>query len=215
MVVPVLKKSLSNIGKMNRTTRLIPLLIIISAVFVASSAADQIAFRATGAAGDGLLPGNVDPPTGSTGSGDIGATGLVVDTDTNTLFIDVEWGSENGYTDLTGEVTLLHLHGPTEDMAPFNFGQVNTNIIINLGNVPAFDSSGTGGGLVSEFFVSNQEIEWLLSGRTYLNVHTEQNPMGEIRGYLVPINVIPEPGCLMMLVSTAGFALSRRRRSGC
>ena len=80
-------------------------------------AAEQIEFRLTGNAGNGLLPGNVTPPTSSDGSGGIGLTGIIFDLDTNFLFIDIGWGSENGYSDLTGEITNLHLHGPTPNPA--------------------------------------------------------------------------------------------------
>ena len=172
--------------------------------------ADLIEFFVTGAQGDGLLPGNIDPPTSSTGSGGIGATGIIFDTDTNILSVDVEWGSENGYSDLTGAVTLLHWHGPTADAPPDNFGQVNPQILINLGNSLQFDSSSTGGSLVDTFFLSNDQEEYLLSGRTYINVHTAAYPMGEIRGYLLPTSAIPEPSSFVVLSAT--LLLMRRNR---
>ena len=74
---------------------------------------DIVDFFVTGAQGDGLLPGNINPPTTSTGSGAIGLTGITFDTNTNILSVDIKWGSKNGFSDLTGPVTLLHLHGPT------------------------------------------------------------------------------------------------------
>ena len=168
-------------------------LVVIHLAGVAKS--DEIQFFLTGAEGIGLLPGNIDPPTSSTGSGNAGSTGIVYDTDTNTFSVDIEWGSENGYSDLSGEVTLLHLHGPTPSLPPFNFGEVNPNIIVNLANSLNFNSSGSGGSLVDEYFLSNQEEEWLLQGRTYINVHTAMYETGEIRGYLLPQGFsIPEPG---------------------
>lgn len=178
---------------------------------------DQIQFYLTGAQGDGLLPGNIDPPTSSTGSGDTGPTGIVYDTDSNILSIDILWGSENGYSDLTGEVTLLHLHGPTPSLPPANFGEVNPNIIVNLGNSLNFESSATGGGLDDDFFLSNQQEEWLLEGRTYINVHTAMYDTGELRGYVLPVGfAIPEPS------SAIGFGLillatgrKRSRPTGC
>ena len=51
-------------------------------------AAEQVEFRLTGNAGDGLLPGNVTPPTASDGSGGIGLTGILFDLDTNFLYLD-------------------------------------------------------------------------------------------------------------------------------
>ena len=183
-------------------------------VFACSTSADQVEFFLTGAAGDGLLPGNIAPPTTSTGSGGIGGTGIILDTDTNIISIDIEWGSENGYSDLTGEVVLLHLHGPTASLPPFNFGEMTMDLIINLGNSLNFNSSASGGGLIDQFFLSNQEVEYLLSGRTYINVHTSMYPMGEIRGYLLPVSAIPEPGTTTLVAfSLITPWLNRRRRS--
>ena len=94
--------------------------------------ADIVEFIATGEQGEGLLPGNISPGTTSTGSGAIGNTGILFDTDTNILSVDIGWGSENGFSDLTGEVTLLHLHGPTPSLPPFNFGEINPDVLVNL-----------------------------------------------------------------------------------
>ena len=188
------------------------LALVSVAIFTCSPvAAEQVEFRLTGNAGAGLLPGNVTPPTTSTGSGGIGLTGIIFDLDTNILHIDIGWGSENGYSDLTGEITMLHLHGPTDDPPPKSFSQTG-ELLINLGNSLNFDSSPTGGGLVDDFFISNPDVPALLGGRTYINVHTAMYEFGEIRGYLV--RVVPEPGStviLACLVSIAAF--SRRRRA--
>ena len=177
------------------------------------AAADQIQFYLTGAQGDGLLPGNIDPPTSSTGSGDLGATGIFYDIDTNILSVDVEWGSGNGFSDLTGEVTLLHLHGPTASLPPDNFGEVNPDIIVNLAGSLNFNPSGTNGGLVDEFFLSNEEEEWLLQGRTYVNVHTAAYEFGEIRGYLLPVAGVPEPSTTFVIAVAAMTMTIRRRRT--
>ena len=46
------------------------------------------------------------------------------------------------------------------------------------------------------YFISNSDVDALLAGRFYINVHTEMYDMGEIRGYLVPV---PEPGSAAVL----------------
>lgn len=173
------------------------LLGIILVVCVSSSArADIIQLVPTGNAGVGLLSGNVFTGSTNAGSGGVGSTGITLDTNTNILHIDIEWGSENGYDDLSGNVTMLHFHGMTDDPAPDSFNQVNSNILINLGNSLNFDNSATGGGLVDDFFVDTADIAGILEGRAYINVHTDLNPLGEIRGYLV---VIPEPNGSILL----------------
>ena len=183
--------------------------LIILILFTCSPlAAEQVEFRLTGNAGDGLLPGNVTPPTASDGSGGIGLTGILFDLDTNFLYLDFGWGSENGFSDLTGEVTNLHLHGPTPDPAPLSYNETGP-LLINLATSPHFNSSPTGGGLVDFYFISNSDVDALLAGRFYINVHTEMYDMGEIRGYLVPV---PEPGSAAVLGSLALLAASGRRR---
>lgn len=174
---------------------------------------DQVQFFLTGAQGNGLLPGNIDPVPSSNGSGDMGLTGIVFDTDANELSVDIEWGSENGFSDLSGEVTLLHLHGPTPSLPPDNFGEVNTQIIVNLAGSLNFNSSGTDGSLNDVFFLSDEEEDWLLSGRTYINVHTELYGAGEIRGYLLPTTfAVPEPNTGFLAVCLVAATALRRRR---
>ncbi len=177
----------------------------------ATSQADIAEFYVTGAGGNGLLGTNVDPPATNPGSGGMGPMGITLDTDTNILMIQLLWGIDNGYETLSGDVTKLHLHGPTADRAPDNFGQVNMNIILNLGNSLSFNPSASSGGLDDSFFVSDQEKNWILSGRTYINVHTDLNPMGEIRGYV--LQSVPEPttGFALMMLSIYGLAKRRKR----
>ncbi|MCH2183624.1 MAG: CHRD domain-containing protein [Mariniblastus sp.] len=186
-------------------------LLTFGPTFSATSQADIVELYATGAGGDGLLGTNIDPPSTNPGSGGLGPLGITLDTETNILVVHLLWGQENGYETLSGDVTMLHLHGPTESRAPDNFGEVNSNIIINLGNSLNFNPSASSGGLQDSFFVSNEEKAWVLSGRTYINVHTELNPTGEIRGYL--IQSVPEPatGLVWMLIAGYGLALRRRR----
>ena len=171
---------------------------------------DLINFKVTGNGGDGLLGTNITPPPANFGSGGLGPDGIVLDTDTNFLTIDIEWGEANGFEDLTGPVEMLHLHGPTPSNAPNSFDERGP-LLINLGNAIGFDPNPSSGGLFDEFFLSNMEVDWLLNGRTYINVHTEQNlEFGEIRGYLV---IIPEPSSmyLLLLICLALPLVIRRR----
>jgi hypothetical protein len=165
-------------------------------------AADIVEFRLTGNAGDGLLPGNVTPPSGSGGSGGLRMGGITFDTGTNLLHIDIGWGTGNGFGDLSGDVTMLHLHGPTDDPAPDSFSQTGP-LLINLATSLSFNPSATSGGLSDNFFLGNPDVPALMQGRMYINVHTAQFAMGEIRGYLV---AVPEPA--IMTVILPGFILA-------
>lgn len=183
------------------------LLLVFS--FPSYSAGDIVSFTPTGVAGEGLLAGNIAPIPNSTGFGGVGSTGIVFNTDTNVLSVDILWGSEFGFGDLTGDVALVHLHGPV-DPGPAGFGQVNSNILVALQNSLNFDPAFDGGSLRDDFFLNDQQEEWLLNGQTYINIHTDVYPTGEVRGYLQS-DAVPEPttGLLFCCLSTV---LCRRRR---
>ena len=188
-------------------TRIAAVLLALSVGFsTASAQADVIDFILTGAAGEGLLEGNVDPATGEAGSGGIGSSGLYYDTDTQLLHIDIEWGSANGYTDLSQDVFKLHLHGPTAGSGAGAFGQTAPLMITLSG----FDPSATSGGLVANFFIDDVQEPFLLDNRTYINVHLSDTDGGMIRGYML---AVPEPGATLPLLALWGGWLARRRRS--
>ncbi len=187
---------------------------VILAVFCAGSGgavtADIFDFRLTGNGGEGLLDTNVTPPTGSLGAGGIGISGITLDTDINILHVDIDWGTANGYSgDLTGPVTKLHLHGPTPANAPDSFSQTGP-LMVTLSSSLSFNSSGINGGVNDDFFINTSDMQAILDGRTYINVHTDLFEFGEIRGYLVV--VVPEPGTTgLMLSGLVVYGLRRRR----
>ena len=183
---------------------------IVAAATQQNCSADIIEFIVTGAAGDGLLEGNIDPPTGEAGTGGIGATGITFNTDNNLLHIDVEWGSANGYTDLSEDVFRLHLHGPTADSFDAAFGQV-APLLITLSGSSTFDASASSGGVNDNFLLDPSNVQHLLDGRTYINVHLNDTDTGVIRGYIQ--QAVPEPGSAMVILPLAiGTCLRRRRR---
>lgn len=175
-----------------------------------SANGEIVTFRLTGNGGAGLLGSNVTPGSGSVGQGGIGFTGITFNTDTNILHVDVQWGIANGYSgDLTGPITMLHLHGPTDEPPPNSFSQTGP-LMVSLSNSLNFDDSPTSGGVVDDFFINGgSDEQGLLQGRTYINVHTDMFPMGEIRGYLV---AVPEPGTLWMAGLISLALIARRQR---
>ncbi len=190
----------------------LPLFILITALLLGSvwagdSSADIVRFRATGSEGDGLLDGNISPPTGESGTGGIGSTGITFNTNTGILHVDVHWGSDNGFVDLSADVFKLHLHGPTPDAGINAFGQT-APLLITLSASGSLDPSRTGGGVNDNFFVDTGDRQALLDGRTYINVHLSDTDTGVIRGYLL---AVPEPSSVSLLLIFAISCLATHR----
>jgi hypothetical protein len=173
------------------------------------SSADIVSFKLTGAAGDGLLEGNITPATGEVGTGGIGATGITFNTDNNLIHIDLQWGSDFGYTDLSQSILKMHLHGPTASSGDDAFGEL-APLIFAISNSSTFADSSTGGSVSDNFFIDAPDAQALLDGRMYVNVHFSDDDTGVIRGYL---QAVPEPGSLFVLGTLGGMLLLRRRKS--
>jgi hypothetical protein len=149
---------------------------------------------------------------------------------TRQLRLPIGWGSENSaldgsndYTDLTGNYTVWHVHGPVagEDVQDFISGTASplatyTYVTPNDQSPGArsgsFDTTITlqditlGG---NPYTVAQQEQD-LRDGRWYINIHSSTYGAGEIRGQL--LYVIPEPEHYAALAGLAllGFAGYRR-----
>ena len=78
------------------------------------------------------------------------------------------------YSNLSGPPTMAHIHGPGQP------GE-NAGVVIDLapGGVKKGPMTGTA-------TLTDAQINDLLAGKYYVNVHTEQNQGGEIRGQLYP-----------------------------
>lgn len=75
------------------------------------------------------------------------------------------------YKDLTGPATAAHIHGPADPGA-------NAGVMVPFAN-PASPIKGT-------VNLTPAQVEALKAGKEYVNVHTAQNPGGEIRGQIKP-----------------------------
>ncbi len=77
------------------------------------------------------------------------------------------------YSDLTGDATAAHFHGPAAPGA-------NAGVVIPIGSgAPANPTEGSA-------TLTDAQAADLLAGRWYVNVHTKANPGGEIRGQIMP-----------------------------
>jgi hypothetical protein len=102
------------------------------------------------------------PPNDSPGNGTLEAT---FDTETMVLTWTIE------YSGLTGEATAAHFHGPAA--ADANAGPV---IPIEGGLASPITGNAT---------LDEAQAADLQAGIWYFNIHTAQNPDGELRGQLV------------------------------
>jgi len=106
--------------------------------------------------------GSVSLPNGASPTGE---AVVVYDTESRTLEYHIEWEG------LTGELVAMHFHGP----AP-----AGSNAGVQVG-IDDLELPSTGSAVISE----EQESQ-LLEGLWYLNLHTSENPGGELRGQVSP-----------------------------
>ena len=152
----------------------------------------------------GLSPLNqVAAPTNSTGSGNELLGGISFDSDTALLTLAVGFGSSAGFTDLSAPASALHIHGPA---AP----GTNAGVVISL--APYLFSApdpARGGIIFGQVPIPTNEVANLLAGLHYINIHTTNNPDGEIRGQLIPIlNQAPVVACPAPTAVECGGAIS-------
>lgn len=184
------------------------------ALFASASQAATIYFDLVGVAGVGLLPGNEPGSiTGGTG-GEIGA-GIFYDDVTNVLTVNVGWGSSQGFTNLSSLANNSHIHGPTPSVNGNGFFQT-AGVLINLTR----SSNAVTGGIITNsvldfdsIFGVNAEAREadLRNGKFYINIHTANNPGGEMRGFLV--EGVPEPSTSLLGLLAVGPLFLRRRRA--
>ncbi|MGV3772330.1 MAG: CHRD domain-containing protein, partial [Verrucomicrobiales bacterium] len=107
-------------------------------------------------------------PTTSNGSGS-----GILRLEGNTLSFDIS------YSGLTTVASAAHFHGPAG-------ANESASVIINLAPFagPGLGTNGTFSGSVT---VTPAQKAMFLAGKTYVNIHTTNNPPGEIRGQVLPV----------------------------
>jgi hypothetical protein len=186
-----------------RVLKALTLLVLLAGLAQPANAA-IVFFQLQGNAGFGLLGGNENPPRDG-GSGGIVGDGIFFDDVASELTINVAWGSGNGFTDLTGDATAMHIH----DAGSADFS-ANGGVLINLGTLAGFDGDAVNGGFSGTVGMTASQAASLFAGELYLNTHTDDFPGGEIRGNLT---AVPEPSALGLSgLALSGLALGRQRR---
>ncbi len=141
-----------------------------------------------GKGGAGLLSQNENRViSGTPGTGGEVGAGCRYETNSRVLSINVAWGSQNGFVDLSSAANNSHIHGPTTSAGAASFLQ-NAGVIFNL---PRVSSTANGGSISTTVTLSAAQEADLLAGKYYINIHTSTNGGGEIRGNLVVPSNLP------------------------
>jgi len=132
----------------------------------------------------------------ATGSGGGGTCTVTLDDVTGAVSVT------GSFTGLTSNATAAHIHGLAGPGA-------NAGIIVGL-----TETGGTSGNVGGGGTLSPAEITGMLNGQTYINVHTTNNPGGEIRGQ-VTASVPSMPwsyalGLAVLALAGGVFVLTRR-----
>ena len=103
------------------------------------------------------------------------------------MTINAGWGSSQGFTDLSSLANNSHIHGPTAG----NLGNDGTgNFKQTAGVLVTLTRSSdavTGGTFTTPpITLTAAQRTDLFNGKYYINIHTVNNPGGELRGFLVP-----------------------------
>lgn len=140
---------------MRKTPLILGLLAAVAAGSTAHAAVESYKAALSGAA--------ESPPVQTTGAGT-----ATVNLDTNTK--QLSWRVD--YNGLSGPATAAHIHCGAPPGG-------NAGVAVPLGTAPNWNSPLQGTGAMTD-----AQLAQLRSGQCYVNVHTDKNKPGEIRGQL-------------------------------
>lgn len=145
-----------------------------------AGAAGGAAGHAGGGAAGGLggAAGSTTQTYSVTLNGPMDMLPTVLGTGTATVTLNTVTGAvtvTGTYTGLTGAATMAHIHGPALPTA-------TAGVLVTLVVTPGTDVTGGTISTMSGAMLTAPQITDMLTGMTYLNIHTAMHTGGEIRG---------------------------------
>ncbi len=140
-----------------------------------------------------LTGANENPPNASLATGSFLAT------------LDDITGNLNGtisYANLTAGATASHIHGPAT-------AAQNGPVMVPLPLNPLGLTSGSNS---FSFVLTSTQVQTVLDGLTYVNVHDSVFPGGEIRGQILATSSVPGPMAVIPFAGGLLVAFKKRRR---
>jgi hypothetical protein len=87
------------------------------------------------------------------------------------LTINVGWGVANGFTNLSGNSPVAHIHGPTAAGGVAAFTQ-NAGFKYGFDSIPGFSNSASSGSFIGVITIIEADEAALRAGQFYLNYQT-------------------------------------------
>jgi len=120
--------------------------------------------------------------------------GITFDDVTKVLSWNIGYGSDHGFVDLLGNLTVAHIHGP--NAVAFPSPNTGASVLFPLTHTPG--SSTKTGSFTGSIMLSPSDETSLLNNLLYINIHSSFATGGEIRGQFVPV---PEPTTAFLFVT--------------
>lgn len=140
-----------------------------------------------------LTGANENPPNASLATGSFSAT------------LDDITGVLNGsmtYSGLSSGATASHIHGPA-------LVNQNAPVMVPIPLNPAGTTSGT---TSFTLLLNSSQVQTVLDGLSYVNIHDAEFPGGEIRGQILATSSVPGPMAAAPFVAGLLLAARKRRR---
>lgn len=153
-----------------------------------------------------MTPGAEVPPVNAPGAS--GSAAMVLDSDTG------QFSWVIGFEGLSGPATAAHFHEAAVGMTG--------DVVLDLDTDPGVTFSALGqtsGSFSGGTILDPNSIDDILADQWYINIHTEANPAGEIRGQVLAgdFSPVPLPAAVWMFLPAAlglvGFSIKPSSRS--